>query len=48
MEALEKNGVQNKIVLYPNSCNIDACYNEVDLYLVVYRVLRLPTEQYGC
>ena len=30
-EALGKNGVQNKIVLYPNSCNIDACYNEVDL-----------------
>ena len=29
----EKNGVQNKIVLYPNSCNIDACYNEVDLLL---------------
>ena len=32
-EALGKNGVQNKIVLYPNSCNINACYNEVDLYV---------------
>ena len=31
-EALGKNGVQNKIVLYPNSCYIDTCYNEVDLY----------------
>ena len=30
-EALGKNGVQNKIVLYLNSCNIDACYKEVDL-----------------
>ena len=29
-EALGKNGVQNKIVLYPNSCYIDTCYNEVD------------------
>ena len=28
----EKRGVQNKIVLDPNSCYIDACYNEVDLY----------------
>ena len=31
--ALGKNWVQNKIVLYPNLCYIDACYNEVDLYL---------------
>ena len=36
MEALGKNGVQNKIMLYPNSCNIDACYNEVDLYLKTF------------
>ena len=33
-EALGKNGVQNKIVLYPNLCYIEACYNEVDLYLL--------------
>ena len=33
MEASGKNGVQNKIVLYPNSCNIDPCCNEVDLYV---------------
>ena len=31
MEALGKNGVQNKIVLYPNLCYIDACNNKVDL-----------------
>ena len=30
MEALGKNGVQNKIMLYPNSCYIDACYNEIE------------------
>ena len=36
MEALGKNGVQNKIVLYPNLCYMDACYNEVDLYKYSY------------
>ena len=36
MEALGKNGVQNKIVLYPNSCYIDACNNEVDLYMYLF------------
>ena len=46
MEALGKNGVQNKIVSYPNSCYIDACYNEVDLYLAKTKNHKIPLPLY--
>ena len=46
MKALGKNGVQNTSVLYPNSCKNEACYNEVQVYVVCCRLpdgcVRLP------
>ena len=47
-EALGKNEIKHKIVLYPNSCYIDACYNEVDLYIsyILINMIKISDEGY--
>ena len=39
MEASGKIGVQNTIVLYPNSCYNSSCFNEADLYVNVGEII---------